>query len=193
MSTENQEPEPVQTTQPSSTTAGARGAIPTSTLILAAILLAVVGFGAGYAVGHHVARSALRFPRFEGRMGSMPRMGGGAPGSWMPANGVMPGFGEGVAGTPGERFLAGTVTGVQGDSFSVRTFRGETVTVSASSTTFVRLAAGTSIAELVPGTTVIVAGIVGADGTFAASHVVQLALPTASQGAAPGYPSPGSG
>jgi hypothetical protein len=139
-------------------------------LVLAAVLVTVVGFGAGFLVGRHAARSPFRFAGFDRRGWTMYGPGG------MPAPmpGGVPGYGGGAAGGGfNGRFLAGTVTGVQGDSFTVRTLRGDTATVVTSSSTVVHLADGSSISDLQPGSMVIVAGTPNADGTITATHVIQ--------------------
>jgi hypothetical protein len=141
---------------------------------MGAILIAVLGFGVGFVVGHRTARPAFPYARY-GRMGAMPWTRSGVmPGSGMPGAG---GYGVGSGTMPGlpsgDRFVAGTVTGVQGDSFTVRTLRGDTVTIVTSSSTVVRGMDGGTLSALHPGDRVLVAGVPQADGSIAATHVLE--------------------
>jgi len=183
----SEQPEPSSDQPPSSTASGeatpaaaapaghgSRSGLPTSTIVVGAILIAVVGFGVGFLVGHRTARPAFPFARYA-RIGTMPWMRSGVmPGSGMPGAG---GYGTGSGTMPGlpssDRFVAGTVTGVQGDSFTVQTVRGDTVTVVTSSSTVVRRMDGGTLSALQPGDRVLVAGVSQADGTIAATHVLE--------------------
>jgi uncharacterized protein DUF5666 len=156
-----------------------RSGLPTSTVVVGSILIAVVGFGLGFAIGHRTGRPAFPFARYA-HMGAMPWMGsGGMPGTGMPGFG-MPGSGGygGISGTmpglpSGDGVVAGTVTDVRGDSFTIRTFRGDTVTVVTSGSTVVRGVSGAVLGAVQPGERVLVAGVPQADGSIAATQVLE--------------------
>lgn len=159
---------------PASVSPPRRTRLPTSTIVVGAILVAIVGFGVGFVVGHRTARPAIPFARY-GHLGSIPWMRtGGMPGYGMPGAG---GYSGGITGSmptlpSGDRIVAGTVTDVGGDSFTVRTLRGDAVTVVTSASTVVR-GAGGMLAGVRLGDRVIVAGVPQADGSIAATHVLE--------------------
>jgi hypothetical protein len=169
----------------------ARTGIPTSTIVVGAILIAVVGFGVGFVVGHRTARPAFPFARY-GHLGAMPWMRAGTmPGIGMPGYGGSVG-GGGLSGTnptlpSGDRIVAGTVTDVRGGTFTLRTLRGDSVTVVTSSSTVVRGLNGDALAVLRPGDRVLVAGVPQADGSIAATHVLEGLFGSA-MGPLPGAP-----
>ncbi len=151
-----------------------RSDLPVSTLVLAAVLIAAIGFGAGFLAGHIGGGG-------DGHRGFDHRGFAGAPGraafGGIPRIGTFPGEGAGSGtitpgATPFGDVVAGTVTKVQGTSLVLRTFRGQTVTVHTSSSTFVRLAGGATIADLKPGSVILVTGTPGSDGTVSASRVL---------------------
>lgn len=151
-----------------------RSDLPVSTLVLAAVLLAALGFGVGYVAGHEGGGG-------DHHRGFTPRGFAGAPGRGsfgdVPRIGTFPGEGAGSGtmtpgSTPFGTVVAGTVTKVRGSSLTLRTFRGQTVTVHTSNSTFVRLAGGATIADLKPGSVIFVTGTPGSDGTVAASRVL---------------------
>jgi len=151
-----------------------RSELPIAVLVAAAVLLAAIGFGVGYLVGDHGSgsRRVIVMPGRE-RTGAIPGVGmmpgGGFPGT----NGSLPTPGTNPNGTPFGEVLGGTVTKVQGSSLVLHTFRGQTVTVHTSSSTFVRLAGGAGLADLSPGSVVFVTGTPSSDGSsIAATRVL---------------------
>jgi Domain of unknown function (DUF5666) len=160
-----------------------RSGLPTSTIVVSAILIAVLGFGVGFLVGHRTARPAFPFSRYA-HMGAMPWMRTGEmPGTGMPGYGGMPGnggsagfggmFGSNTTVPSGDVIVAGTVADVQGTTFTVRTLRGDTVTVVMDGSTIVGGVDGGTLAALRPGSRVLVAGVPQSDGSIAATHVFE--------------------
>jgi len=166
----------------------ARSGLPTSTIVVGAILIAVVGFGLGFFTGHRSARPGFPFARYA-HLGAMPWMRAGAmPGVGMPGLGGTGGMSGGsMPGAPsGDQIVAGTITDIRGDSFTVRTLRGDTVTVVTDSSTVVRGVNGGSLSTLEPGDRVLVAGVPQADGSIEATHVVEGLFEATTPGPATG-------
>ena len=150
-----------------------RSDLPVPTLVLAAVLIAAIGFGAGFLAGH-IGGGGDGHRRFQRGFAGAP---GRAAIGGVPRFGTFPGEGAGSGttapgATPFGDVVAGTVTKVQGSSLILRTFRGQTVTVHTSSSTIVRLAGGATVADLKPGSVIFVTGTPGSDGTVSASRVL---------------------
>lgn len=148
-------------------------ALPIWSLVVAAVAIAALGFGVGFLAGHGGRGDGYRgYGPFRG---AYAEPGRGTIGG-IPRIGTFPRWGPGSTGgttvTPFGEILGGTVTKVQGDSLTLHTFRGQTVTVHTSDSTFVRLAGGATIADLKPGSVVFVTGTEGADGSLSASRVL---------------------
>jgi len=182
--------------------ASVRTGLPTSTIVVGAILIAVLGFGVGFVVGHRTARAGFPFSRYA-HMGVMPWMRTGEmPGTGMPGTGGMPGsggsagvggmFGPNTAVPSGDAVVAGTVVDVQGDTFTVRTLRGDTVTVVTGSSTIVRGAGGDTIATLGPGSRVLVVGVPQADGSIVATQVLEGLFESSASSSGHGASTPGA-
>jgi Domain of unknown function (DUF5666) len=139
--------------------------LPISLLVLGAILITLIGFGAGYLASDHGDGHRHRDVAF-GLHGRVARGSFGMPGPFM-------GSGSGTAPMPtaGE-VIAGAVTSVDGDSFAIHTFRGETISVHTSGATFVRLVSAGTVSGLKRGEIVFVAGTRVSDGSIEASRVL---------------------
>ncbi|MFF0148212.1 hypothetical protein ATK36_2839 [Amycolatopsis sulphurea] len=130
------------------------------TLVLAAVLVLAVAFGAG-------AWTHAAFGSSSGT-GSASDAGRSAPGSGQQGGGQAGGFrGAGGRGT------AGTVEKVDGSTVTLKTVQGEEVKVSASDSTTVGLTQPGKLADLKPGATVTVQGRTGTDGSVTAQSIVQ--------------------
>jgi len=182
------QPPPIPAAAPA---ARSGASVPRSTVVVGAILVLVLGFGAGYVVGHH--RAVERFREVRGGFGhvGMP-WGGGRAGSGMPGQGDGMGGGggyEGAAGGSGTgavggtafapASIAGTVTAVEGDTLTVRTLRGQIVTVRLSSATQVRTTKQASVSDLSAGAPILVLGQPDASGGFTAVRVIEGAATAA--------------
>jgi Domain of unknown function (DUF5666) len=188
-------PQPAQIPAVAPSAARSGSSVPLSTVVVGALLVLVLGFGAGYVVGHRHAvdrfKEARGFahvgvPWGDGRYGSgMPGQGGyGMPGQGgygMPGQG---GYGMGgAAGSSGggavggtafaPTAVAGTVTAVDGDTMTIRTLRGETVTVLVSSATQVRTTKPASMSDLSAGAPILVFGQSNGSGGFTAVRVIE--------------------
>jgi len=146
--------------------------LPISMLILGAVLIALIGFGVGYLASGHDGGHRHRAFAPEGRAerGAFE----GIPGPVMgPGMGDGVGSGSGTATAVGSgAVVAGAVTSVDGSSFAIRTFRGDTISVHTSDATVVRLASAGALSALKPGQIVFVSGTRDADGTIEASRVL---------------------
>jgi hypothetical protein len=106
--------------------------LPIWVLVLAAMLIALIGFGAGSLASDRGGGHRHGAFTSEGRAERSATAG--VPG---------PVMGHGIGPGPGTSYgavVAGAVTGVEGDSFAIRTFRGDTIAVHTSEATVVRLA-----------------------------------------------------
>ena len=116
------------------------GRLPTSTTVLAAIVLLALGFLGGLFVGRQTASS--RETAAPGRFpGAFPT----------PSGGAIPG-GAGGGGT------AGTVTRVEGDTIYVETADGSTVKVVVGDDTSIQVSQEGSLADISEGSTVFARG-----------------------------------
>jgi hypothetical protein len=151
------------------------------TILLAAVLVAGVGFIGGVAVqknngtttsGTGLAAAALArrgegFAAGAGGFGSTGGgTGGGGTGTGVGGTGTGAGTGAGSTSTPA---VIGTVVSLTGTTLVVKNFGGKLVTVTLSSTTTVTKPA--TAPDLSAGQTVSVVGTTGADGTVAATAV----------------------
>jgi hypothetical protein len=128
------------------------------TLGLAAALLLVGGFGAGYLVGNqhgdeHQASQRVGFPDGFAQNG---------PGGSQPGGGQPPSVGD---------FTAGTVTKVDGDTVTVKTADGDEVTVKTDDDTDVTITKDGSLSDLSPGDPVVVNGSRQSDGSISADSI----------------------
>ncbi len=155
---------------PAPAPAATKGSIPTSTVVVGALLVLVVGFGLGFFAGH-----ARRLDRFDHSM-TQRHLGGdtGMPVGGSGSVGMGPTGGAAFAPTA----MAGTVTGIDGDTVTIRTFRGETVAVHVSSVTQVRVSQIGSLSDLSPGSSIVVIGQPDGAGGFAAVRVIEGAMTT---------------
>jgi len=146
-----------------------RSGIPTSTGVLAAIVLLAAGSLGGLLVGRHTATNQAG-PAAEGFPGGFPSPGAsGAPGG---------GFGNG--------FTVGTVTRVDGDTVYLKTSDGSTVKVATDSNTQIRVSMEGSVQDLSAGSTVVVQGSKNGQGGFRATSITEggvgLGEPTGGMG-----------
>ena len=178
------------------------GMVPTPTLVLGAILLALVAFGSGFLIGRDAGGGyGRRFGFAQGRFmrgaEEMPWRHGGEFG--MPGRDVgsfgrpdMGGLGPMRPGIGG--VVIGAVARVDGSTIYLETLRGEELVIRTDGSTFVRLTDAATISELAPGTTIVVAGFPGEDGTWRASRVLEGAPPwLQGNGTEPGSSSDWSG
>ncbi|MFG2074483.1 hypothetical protein [Nonomuraea maritima] len=99
--------------------------------------------------------------------GGFPRRGGQPGEDRQPGGGRMRGGAGGAGGT------LGTVEKVEDGKVYVRTMTGETVTVTTSGDTAVQVTRQGKVTDLEPGTTIVVRGERGADGTVTARTITQ--------------------
>ena len=121
-------------------------------MVLAAAVIAVLGFAGGILVGKGMDDpQQVAFPG-GGRLpggGQFPGQGGGQ----------FPGQGGGQGGAfPGADATFGTITAVAGDSITLETANGEVITVRIGDETAIQVTDQGSIADLAEGDTVVVAG-----------------------------------
>ncbi|NUP22024.1 MAG: hypothetical protein HOZ81_39370 [Streptomyces sp.] len=141
------------------------------TLGLAAAVLLVAGVLIGIQAGKAFGSSsgtpaAAQQPRTNGQFpGGYGRQNGYGQ---QPGNG---GFGQRMGGG-----TAGTVEKVDGDKVYVKTMDGSTVTVTTSDQTTVQISKPGKVADLAAGTTVVVRGRQGEDGTVTATTITQGSL-----------------
>ena len=93
-----------------------------------------------------------------------------------PPGGPWPGGATGGSAgqaTLGPTAVAGTVLDVNGDTLTIRTFSGETVSIHVSSTTHVRKSQAGSIEDLAAGASIIVIGQPDGLGGFTAVRVIE--------------------
>ncbi|MBX6167729.1 MAG: hypothetical protein IRY84_08845 [Thermobispora bispora] len=157
---------------------GARGRPSKVTLALAAGLLLVTGVFIGIRLhasfgqqdGARTQSAAANRDTAQGGAGSGPGGMGQAGG---PAGANDRTGGSGRSGGPGggEPMTFGTVTKVEGDKVYVRTMDGREVTVRTSDGTQIRVSKPGKVTDLEAGTTVVVAGAAGADGTVNATSI----------------------
>jgi hypothetical protein len=129
------------------------------TLGLGAAVLLVASFFGGIATHAAIAKPAAAAPaqqRTPGANRQFPGQGGQGPGG---------------TGTP--RGTAGAIDHVDGTDVYVKTQDGRTVKVSTSDTTRVRISQDGKLADLKPGSTVIVQGDTGSDGTVTAQSITK--------------------
>jgi len=141
-------------------------ALPISVLVLGSVLIALIGFGVGYLTGDHGGGHRHRDTDFAPD-GRVPR------GTIAGVHGPFMGSGSGAAPIPPfGQVIAGAVTGVDGNSFAIRTLRGETISVHTSDATIVRLASAGAVSGLKPGEIVFISGSRASDGSILASRVL---------------------
>jgi hypothetical protein len=176
----------------------ARSRPPGATLYLGAGVLLVAGFiagvqahkewGGGIPAGNRLsavpARGGLGGFGGQGGQGGFPGQGG--------QNGQGGGRGAGANGGTGGGMTLGTVKLVDGKTLYLQTAGGEIVQVKTGGSTTVRISKDGSLKDLKPGSTVVVRGTPGADGTMTATSVDQGGGLPAGGGAAGGA-RPGGG
>lgn len=151
-----------------------RRAMPGVTVYLAAGVLLVAGFVGGvqadkqWGSGSTPASSGLPAGLGGARAGGRPGFGGGFGGG---GGGFGGGSGPG-GGAGGGNLTVGTVTLVDGKTIYVQTQTG-TVTVTTNGSTQVKVSKSGSVKDLAPGSTVVVQGTHGSDGSVTASTINQ--------------------
>jgi hypothetical protein len=128
------------------------------TLGLGAAVLLVASFFGGIATHAAIAKPAAAAPAQQRTPGANRQLPpGAAPG------------GQGAAA----RGTAGAVDHIDGTDVYVKTQDGKTVKVSTSDTTRVRISQDGKLADLKPGSTVVVQGNTGSDGTVTAQTITE--------------------
>ncbi|POM26644.1 hypothetical protein BTM25_10470 [Actinomadura rubteroloni] len=150
-----------------------RRALPGPTLYLAAGVLLVVGFLGGVQAQKWNSGTSAGTPSAQPGRALPGGYGAGARG----------GYGGGYGGAPGARggfgggLTAGTVTKVSGDTLWVKTADGKTVKVQTGGSTRVSVTREGSLKDLGAGTSVVVRGSAGDDGTVTATQVTEGGRP----------------
>ena len=149
------------------------------TYLLAIALVLTVGVVAGAWVGRSTAPAsgpafpAGGFAAFRGG-GGVPGGAGGFPGG----AGGFPGGGSSSAPVAGG-VTAGTVKLVDGQNIYITDSSGATIKVKVGASTNVTAQQPSTLADIAPGSTVIVTGAAGADGIITAKTITQGTLPGA--------------
>jgi hypothetical protein len=151
-----------------------RAKLPSLTLILAAIVVASVGFLGGAMVGKHYGSSgsgnlAAAFSRFAGARASASASASGGTGSGSGFGGRGGLFGGGNA-------TVGTIKLIDGATVYVQTTAGDIVQVATSAGTKVTVSSTVPVKDLQPGETVIVEGSKNSSGAIAATSISQTTL-----------------
>ncbi|MET8846757.1 hypothetical protein [Amycolatopsis sp. NPDC004625] len=136
-----------------------------TTLVLAGLVVLAIAFGGG--AWTHAA---------FGSSSSTPTRPAGATQARTPGGtGQQAGTGQQGGGFRGGRGTTGTVDRVDGTTVYVKTAQGTDVKVSTSDSTTVGVTQPGKLADLKPGSTVVVQGQAGDDGTVAAQAITQQA------------------
>jgi hypothetical protein len=137
-----------------------------TTLVLAGLVVLAIAFGGG--VWTHAAFGSTTSARPSGTAGgTQARTQGGT--------GQQAGTGQQGGGFRGGRGTTGTVDRVDGTTVYVKTAQGTDVKVSTSDSTTVGVTQQGKLADLKPGSTVVVQGQAGSDGTVTAQAITQEA------------------
>jgi hypothetical protein len=131
-----------------------------ATLWLGAIVVLAVAFGGG--AWTHSALAGPSTPAAPARAAQAGQGQGGQPGTGR----------QGAGGGLG-RGTTGTIDRVDGTTVYVKTAQGAEVAVSTSDTTTVSVATPGKVADLKPGTTIVVQGAAGEDGKVTAQSITQ--------------------
>jgi hypothetical protein len=134
-----------------------------ATLWLGAIVVLAVAFGGG--AWTHSALAGPSTPTAPARAAQ-----GGQPGQGQSGQ---PGTGRQGAGGGFGRGTTGTIDRVDGTTVYLKTPQGAEVAVSTSDTTTVSIATPGKVADLKPGTTIVVQGAAGEDGKVTAQSITQ--------------------
>jgi hypothetical protein len=134
------------------------------TLWLGAIVVLAVAFGGGAWTHSALAGTSTS---------AAPARAAGQAGQAGQAQGGQPGTGRQGAGGGLGRGTTGTIDRVDGTTVYVKTQQGAEVAVSTSDTTTVSVAAPGTVADLKPGSTIVVQGATGQDGKVTAQSITQ--------------------
>ena len=153
------------------------------TWVLLVLLVLAVGFAGGAFVEKRNASSSSGLPDFAALRGGGDFAGGGAfPGGAVPGGGIV---------ATASAVTTGTVKLVDGTSLYITDADGNTVKVVVPETVPVTTQSQTSLSDLSAGSTVIIRGETGDDGTVTATSVSEGAVPdTASTTTPTSSPSP---
>ncbi|MDR1825157.1 MAG: DUF5666 domain-containing protein [Bifidobacteriaceae bacterium] len=161
---------------PSGGSAAGKKKKPVLTLVLGAVVVAGIGFGAGLWTGRATApESTFDGSNFAGGNfggGNMPT-GGARPGQ-TESDGAGTGSGDAAGGFDVSDlggYTQGTVTAADGDNLTITTDDGETVTVVTSGDTSITVDG--SVADLAVGDTVTVMGTAADDGSITATTITE--------------------
>lgn len=144
-----------------------------TTLVLAGLVVLVIAFGGG--AWTHAAFGSSSTSTPTGRQGG--GFGGTQAGGTQGGTGQQAGTGQQGGGFRGAggRGTTGTVDRVDGTTVYVKTAQGSDVKVSTSDSTTVGVTQQGKLADLKPGSTVVVQGQAGEDGTVTAQAITQEA------------------
>ncbi|MEU0791022.1 hypothetical protein ABZ342_13215 [Amycolatopsis sp. NPDC005961] len=142
-----------------------------STLVLAGLVVLAIAFGGG--AWTHAAFGSSSSSTPTGRQGGTGGAGQNAAGGTGQTGGTGQ-QGGGFRGAGG-RGTTGTVDHVDGTTVYVKTAQGNDVKVSTSDSTTVGVTQQGKLSDLKPGSTVVVQGQAGDDGTVAAQAITQQA------------------
>jgi len=126
--------------------------------------------------------AAPSFVAGQGNAGATRGQGGGQTGGQGGGGGGFGGQGGGGFGGAGGNATIGTVQRVAGGTIYITTAQGDAVTVKTTSSTKIQLTAAGKATDLKAGTSVVVSGDKGADGTVNATSVSQGSPPGGRQG-----------
>lgn len=140
-----------------------------STVVLAGLVVLAIAFGGG--AWTHAAFGSPATP--AARQGTGGTQGG--TGQQGRGTGQTGGTGQQGGGFRGGRGTTGTIDHVDGTTVYVKTAQGTDVKVSTSDSTTVGITQPGKLADLKPGSTVVVQGQAGDDGTVAAQAITQQA------------------
>ena len=142
-----------------------------STLVLAGLVVLAIAFGGG--AWTHAAFGSPATPSARQSGGTGGTQGG--TGQQSRGTGQTGGTGQQGGGFRGGRGTTGTIDHVDGTTVYVKTAQGTDVKVSTSDSTTVGITQPGKLSDLKPGSTVVVQGQAGDDGTVAAQAITQEA------------------
>jgi hypothetical protein len=145
-----------------------RGRLPRLTAALLVALLVAGGFVTGAVVQRQFGATATATSPFPSPgSGGFPDFSGGAP------SGTSGQAGQGGSGASGTDNVIGTVVSVTGNTVTVKDFGGTTHQIQATGSTDIQHTAPTTLTDLTKGSTVVVTGRTGADGSLSATTITQ--------------------
>lgn len=154
-----------------------RRKLPVPTLVLSGLVIAALGFTGGLFVGKDSSSGSKnsagsgQFPgRGQGGYGPGGRSGEGGFGG---QNGGGQSGGQGAPGGTAGNFTAGTITGISGDTVTVKDMSGQTVKIKIGGSTTIKVTKDGKTTDLKSGQSIVVRGTKGSDGTLTAKSVTE--------------------